>query len=91
MTHKPKIVQIDYGADAFGIRGAMAAQTHLRGKKLFFAKHHYLTFVVSDTIKTSLIKYSWPFVTELNSGVQDRICVVMSNACVNTAVFDSSW
>ena len=89
MTHKPKIVQIDYGADAFGIRGAMAAQTHLRVKKLFFAKHHYLTFVVSDTINASLIKYYWPF--ELNSGVQDRICVVMSNACVNTAVFHSSW
>ena len=47
-THKPKKQGNTYGAGAVGIQGAMYAQSQLKVKKLFFAKHHYLTFVVSD-------------------------------------------
>ena len=56
-THKPKKQGSTYGAGAVGIQGAMYAQSHLKVKKLFFAKHHYVTFVVSNV--TPFIKYAW--------------------------------
>jgi len=48
VTHKPRKQGSEYGFGGLGIRDAMLAQNLMKGRKLFFAKHHYLTFVVSD-------------------------------------------
>ena len=47
-THKPRKEGNEYGLGALGIQDAMLVQNLMKGRKLFFAKHHYLAFVVSD-------------------------------------------
>ena len=46
-SHQPMVEGSEYGSDALGIHGAMLAQVLMTGRHLFFAKHHYLPFVVS--------------------------------------------
>ena len=50
-THKPRKRGSAYGFGALGIRDAMLAQNLMKGRKLFFAKDQYMSYVVSDVIQ----------------------------------------
>ena len=52
-THKPKTRGNAYGINSMSIRTSMHVQGHLKVTKLFYAKHHYLSFVVSPLTRFS--------------------------------------